>query len=164
MILVVDSSALITLARIDQLHILPQLAEEVHIPDAVYQEVVVHGHGRPGSAAVRKAEWIMRHHVTDQAAVDRMRTQLGRGEAEAIVLAQELNADVLILDDATARKAATGMGQRIIGLLGLLVFAKECRVVETIRPLMDNLLAAGFFVEPLLYRTVLRAAGEEPPE
>jgi predicted nucleic acid-binding protein len=83
---------------------------------------------------------------------------------EAIVLAQELNADVLILNDATARKAATGVGQRIIGLLGLLVFAKGFRVVETIRPLMDNLLAAGFFVEPLLYRTVLHAAGEEPPE
>jgi predicted nucleic acid-binding protein len=95
---------------------------------------------------------------------DQMTTQFGRGEAEAIVLAQELNADTLILDDATARKTATGMGQRIIGLLGLLVFAKECRVIETSRPLMDDLLRAGFFVEPLLYRTVLRAAGEEPPE
>jgi uncharacterized protein len=65
-ILVVDSSALITLARIDRLHIFPQLAKEVHIPDAVYQEVVVHGHGRPGSAAVHEAEWIVRHHVTNR--------------------------------------------------------------------------------------------------
>lgn len=164
MILVLDSSALITLARIGRLHILPQLAEEVHIPDAVYQEVVVHGQGRPGSAAVREAKWIVRHHVTNQAAVDRMSTRLGRGEAEAIVLAQELNADALILDDSTARKTATGMGRQIIGLLGLLVFAKERQVVDTIRPLMDELLAAGFFIEPLLYRAILRAAGEEPPE
>jgi predicted nucleic acid-binding protein len=163
-ILVLDSSALITLARIGRLHILTHLAERVYIPDAVYQEIVVRGHGRPGSAAVREAEWIVRHHVTDRAAVDRMSAQLGRGEAEAIVLAQELNADALILDDSTARKTATGLGQRFIGLLGLLVFAKERRVIETIRPLMDDLLAAGFFVGLPLYHAVLRAAGEEPPE
>lgn len=164
MILVLDSSALITLARIGRLHVLSQLADEVHIPDAVYQEIVVHGQGRPGSAAVHEATWIVRHHVIDQATVDQLSARLGRGEAEAIVLAQELNADALILDDSTARKTATSMGRRIIGLLGLLVHAKERRVIKTIRPLMDDLLAAGFFVEPLLYRTILRAAGEELPE
>jgi predicted nucleic acid-binding protein len=163
-ILVLDSSALITLTRIGRLHILPQLAEQVHIPDAVYQEIVVHGQGRPGSTAVREAKWIVRHCVTDRAAVDQLSTQLGRGEAEAIVLAEELKADALILDDSNARKTARGMGRRIIGLLGLLVFAKERQVIESIRPLMDDLLSAGFFIEPLLYRTVLRAAGEEPPE
>ena len=90
MILVLDSSALITLARVGQLNLLHAIAETVLIPEAVYDEVVRTGHGRPGGAEVAQAQWIIRRQVNDRVAVDRLRLQLGRGEAEAIVLAQEL--------------------------------------------------------------------------
>lgn len=100
MILVLDSSALITLTRIGNLDLLQQLAETVHVPQAVYDEVVCAGVDQPGRRAVESAQWIVRHQVQDRDAVVRLRGRLGRGEAEAIVLAMELRADHVILDDA----------------------------------------------------------------
>ena len=79
--LVLDSSALITLARIGRLDLLRQLARGVAIPEAVYEEVVQAGQGRQGSREVAQAEWITRHQVQDQGAVIRLRARVGKGEA-----------------------------------------------------------------------------------
>ena len=80
--LVLDSSALITLARIGRLDLLRQLARAVHIPEAVYEEVVQAGQGRHGSVEVAEAKWISRHQVQDQAAVVPLRARVGKGEGE----------------------------------------------------------------------------------
>lgn len=89
MILVLDSSALITLSRTGDLGLLRQLADTVHVPQAVYDEVVGAGANQPGGRAVGLAQWIVRHRVQDQDTVVRLRGRLGRGEAEAIVLAKD---------------------------------------------------------------------------
>jgi predicted nucleic acid-binding protein len=67
--LVLDSSALITLARIGRLDLLRQVARAVHIPEAVYEEVVQAAQGRHGSVEIAQAQWISRHHVQDKGAV-----------------------------------------------------------------------------------------------
>ena len=100
MILVIDASSLITLARIGRLHLLHDLAESLCIPEAVYDEVVIKGEGRPASKEIAQVTWISREQVRDQLAVARLRANVERGEAEAIVLAGELRADFVILDDA----------------------------------------------------------------
>ena len=92
MILVLDSSALITLARIGRLDLLRQIAGTAHIPEAVYEEVVQAGQGRSGSVEVARAHWISRYQIRDQGAVVRLRARVGKGEAEAIVLARESEA------------------------------------------------------------------------
>lgn len=163
MIVVLDASTLITLARIGRLHLLHQIAGAVHIPPAVYDEVVGSGRGRPGSAEVAQVQWISRQEVRDLATVGRLRVQAGRGEAEAIVLARELRADALILDDATARRIAEAEGQKVFGLLGLLIHAKERGIVGVLKPILDEMVQAGFFIDASLYRSVLRQAGEELP-
>ena len=163
MILVLDSSALITLARIGRLDVLRQIAGSAHIPEAVFAEVVQRGQARPGSAEVAQAPWVARHQVQDQATVARLRARVGRGEAEAIVLARELQADALILDDATARRLAEAEGRNVFGLLGLLLHGKRTGVVEAVRPLLDEMIAAGFFIDDSLYRSILHQAEEEPP-
>lgn len=160
--LVLDSSALITLARIGRLDLLRQLARAVHIPEAVYEEVVLAGQGRHGSVEVAQAQWISRHQVQDQAAVVPLRARVGKGEAEAIVLARELQADVLILDDATARRVAEAEGRTVVGLLGLLLHAKLRGLVGAVRPILDDMVAAGFFLDDSLYRSILGQAGEGP--
>jgi len=162
-ILVLDASALITLARIGRLDLLRELTEKVYIPEAVYDEVVRSGQGRPGSLEVAQAAWISRGQVQDQAATARLRAHVGRGEAEAIVLARELGADGLILDDATARKIAETEGQKVLGLLGLLIRAKERGIVEALKPILDEMVACGFFIDETLYHSILDRAGEEPP-
>ncbi len=163
MILVLDASALIALARIGRLDLLHQVAGTVHIPEAVYDEVVTAGRGRSGSAELTQAQWISRHYVQDQVGVARLRTRVGRGEAEAIALARELQADVLIPDDATARRVAEGEGRNVVGLLGLLIHAKERGLMATLKPVLDEMVAAGFFIDDSLYHSILRQAGEEPP-
>jgi predicted nucleic acid-binding protein len=162
-ILVPDASTVITLARIGRLDLLAAIAETVYIPQAVYDEVVTQGEGRPGRAEVAQARWVARQQVRDRVAVDRLRGPLGRGEAEAIVLAREVEADFLVLDDATARRVAAVEGQPSLGLLGVLLKCEERGVLESLKPVLDQMVAAGFFIDGPLYRVVLRMAGEESP-
>lgn len=159
MILVADSSALITLARIGRLQLLRQLASQVVVPHAVFEEVVGQG-GRRGEPEVNQASWISRQPVRDVNAVASLETELARGESEAIVLAREITADFVILDDARARQIAQRNGLRVIGLLGLLIRAKQLGLIEAIRPLLDDMIKAGFYVGEAIYRNVVEKAGE----
>ncbi len=98
MTFVLDSSALITLARIGCVELLHRIADVIHVPTAVFEEVVQKGAGRAGSGEVAQAPpkpWIVRRDVRDMASVERLSARVGRGGAEAIVLAKELDADVL---------------------------------------------------------------------
>lgn len=160
MILVLDSSALITLARIGRLHLLRDLADEVIVPYAVYSEVVQRGVGRPGQTEIAQASWISRRRIRDRTTRVRLESELGHGESEAIVLAKELAADFVILDDARARQLAERQGLRVIGLLGLLVRAKEQGFVDAVKPILDEMVTAGFYVAEAVYRNVIEAAGE----
>lgn len=160
MILVADSSALITLARIGRLQLLRAMASVVYVPSAVFDEVVLFGAGRPGSEELANASWVVRRPVRDTESVDLFRGRLGHGESEAIVLAKELGADFLVVDDATARRVAEEEGQRVVGLPGLLINAKERGLVSAIKPLLDAMLASGFFLDTTNYRSILQRAGE----
>jgi predicted nucleic acid-binding protein len=79
---VVDSSALITFARIGRLELLRQITGDVHVPDAVFEEVVQKGAGRPGSTEIAQATRGLRRSIRDPTAVDHLRVRVGRGEAE----------------------------------------------------------------------------------
>ena len=160
MILVLDASPLIALARIGSLALLRQLADQIVIPEAVYRESVTQAQGRPGSVEIDHADWIGRRHVDDQARVTRLRTQIGWGEAEAIVLVQQLHADAVVLDDATARYVAEQEGCIVVGLLGLLVDGKRRGLIPAVKPLLDAMREARFYVTDDLYAAILRQAGE----
>jgi hypothetical protein len=162
-ILVLDASPLITLARIGSLGLLHQLADQIVIPDAVYVESVSQARGRPGSIEIAQADWIIRRQVENQARVMRLRTRVGLGEAEAIVLAQQIHAHAVVLDDATARQVAEQEGCPVVGLLGLLVDGKRRGLLSTVKPLLDAMREAGFFVGEELYTAILRQVGEESP-
>lgn len=162
MILVLDASPLITLARIGSLSLLRPLAEEIIIPDAVYAECVSRASGRPGSIEIAQADWIIHRAVENRIRVDHLHTRVGLGEAEAIILAREIGSDaIVVLDDATARQIATQEGCRVVGLLGLLVLAKKRGLLQAVRPLLDAMRTSGFFVGSDLYAAILRQVGEE---
>lgn len=161
MILVLDASPLITLARIQRLDVLPLLADTIYIPEAVYVESVTQAGDRPGHSDIAHAEWIGRRQVNDQARVTRLRTQIGWGEAEAIVLVQQLHADAVVLDDATARRVAEQEGCAVVGLLGLLVDGKRRGLIPAVTPLLDAMREARFYIADDLYAVILRQAGED---
>lgn len=150
------------MARIGQLDLLHQLAETIHVPEGVFEEVAHQGPVRPGTSELDQLPWLLRRRVRDQPSVSALRTRFGRGEAGDIVLAAEVHADFVILDDATARKVAAEKGQAVVGTLGLLVHAKERGLIERVAPIMNELMKSGFYVDSRLYRTILQQAGEEP--
>ena len=162
MIFVLDASPLITLARIGSLGLLRQLADQIVIPEAVFSESVSRAVGRPGSIEIAQADWIIHRKVENRAWVERLHIQIGLGEAEAIILAREIGTDaIVVLDDATARRIAKQEECRVVGLLGLLVLAKQRGLLSAVRPLLDAMRSSGFFVSDELYKIILRQVAEE---
>lgn len=160
MTVVCDASTLIALARIGQLDILAQIGEQVVIPTAVYDEVVVKGIGKPGSDEIRQASWIETRDVADREIVARFRMTLGAGESEAIALAKESAAELIVLDDQEARETAIAEGLDVVGLLAFLVLAKEEGIIHQVRPILDALRRQGFFISDDLYQHILQKANE----
>ncbi|BAD84401.1 predicted nucleic acid-binding protein, containing PIN domain [Thermococcus kodakarensis KOD1] len=144
MIVVSDSGPLIALAKIEKLELLRELFGEIVIPRAVWAEVVEKGRGRPGSREVSEAEWIKVQDVNDRLSVEILMKEIEIGEAEAIVLARELNADLLVLDERIPRIIAKSLGIKVAGTLALLFIAKERGLLkEDLEPLLLELRTKG---------------------
>ncbi len=90
-----------------------------------------------------------------------LRASLGGGESEAISLALELSAQLIILDDRPARRLAKALGLPVIGTLGALLLAKQKGLLPAIKPEMDALVNFGFRISQDLYDRVLGDAGEK---
>jgi hypothetical protein len=159
-VVVSNSGPLINLARIGRLDLLPSLYTTLMIPSAVYREVVVRGSGQPGSDEVAQAGWITTRSVTDTLAVAGLATMLDQGEAEAIVLAKELSAAELLIDERLGRRMAQSLGLPIKGTLGILVRAKHRGLVPNVKDDLDSLLQHGMWISARVYNATLQAAGE----
>jgi uncharacterized protein len=105
-VVVSNASPLINLARIQRFDLLRRFFEHITIPTAVYEEVVVRGQERDGGLDVRNAAWISTAMTTDALAVAALTSQLDLGEASAIILAREPNADLLLIDEICGRRIA----------------------------------------------------------
>jgi predicted nucleic acid-binding protein len=89
-----------------------------------------------------------------------LRSQLGAGEAGAILLALEVAPARIVLDYRRARRAAEQLGIAMIGTPGLLVLAKRRALLDQVRPVLSAMRNAGFYVSKELIEKTLRAAGE----
>lgn len=119
-----NSSTLIAFARIGHLWILEKEIDELIVPETVYYDLMIKGAGKPGSRGMKEANWIKKEKVKARETVERLRSRLHTGESEAIVLAKEIGAKFVILDDEEARKVAEAEGLKVVGGLSLLVQAK----------------------------------------
>lgn len=163
MIVISDTSALTNLAAIQHLHLLPQLYNQVTIPEAVYRELAGIAPPVPGTLEVQSASWLEVRQVVNRSAVELLQyeVRLDLGESEAIALALELNADLLLIDERRGRAEADRMGLRIIGLLGILVEAKHQNLIVAVKPLMDALISTSEFrVSSVLYNQILEMVDE----
>lgn len=137
MIIVSNTTPLISLSKIDRLILLQELFENVFIPDAVYKEVVVQGQGRAGW---NLPEYIKTKCVKNKMASNFLQAQLDDGESEAIVLAKELNADFLIIDEKKARRVAQLNNIPVIGTIGVLQKAKIQGNIKSIKVCLDKMI------------------------
>lgn len=162
MIIVANSSPLISLSSVKALSLAQALYQDIYIAQAVYEEVAMDGAGKAGSNDVAAAAWIHRRAVANDSAVTQLMLahKLERGECETLTLAAEMKADLILLDEKPARKVAAQQGFAVIGSLGVLLLAKSNGVIGVIKPTLDALLKAGMRLDGNLYAEILRRAGE----
>ncbi len=161
MIVVSNTSPIINLAAIGQLDLLKKLYDTIFIPHAVYHEITVKGQGQIGALEIEKSSWITVKQLLDKNLGEALKLELDEGEAEAIVLAIGLQANLLLIDERAGRKVADHFGVRYIGLLGVIIEAKQKKLIPKVKPVLDDLISkAGFWINLNLYNRVLQAAGE----
>jgi hypothetical protein len=160
-IVVSNTSPIMNLALVGHGDLLVRLFGTVFVPDAVWEELAAIGADPRAANLNPPLPGVALRSLKDRALVNALVREVDPGEAEAIALAVEMRADLMLLDDRLARRAALRLGLRVGGLLGLLVDAKGKGILPEVRPVLDELIAkAGFWVGSSLYARVLSEAGE----
>ena len=148
---VCNSSPLIALEQIGQLGLLNALFGTIAVPSAVVQEV---------TPSVALPQWIEEQSLVENIGPLIMKASLGQGESEAISLALESNARLIILDDRPARRLAQSLSLPVVGTLGILVLAKRKNLIPAVKPCLEALSRFDFRIAPILYEQILKDAGE----
>lgn len=140
------------------LPLLREAFKQVAVPEAVWSEIISHNDSKVGVQELGYASWIERRAVTDVHLVQLLRKDLGPGESEAIVLAREIAADFVLMDERLGRSAAQRLGLRCVGLVGFLIEAKRRGLLadadQTAELLREK---AGFWVSQELLDLLLNS-------
>lgn len=153
-----NTTPIISLLKINQLEVLQKLYKEIYVPHEVFREIEA-GESKNFYEDLSKLEWVNIVKIEDEVAVKSF-IDLDAGEAEAIILASEINADLIILDEKLGRHYATNIGLRITGTIGVLIKAKQSGLLSNIRPLIDELINQGIWINEKLKHEVLKIVGE----
>lgn len=126
MIVVSNATPLVAMAKLNRFNLLQDLFTEISISQAVYNETMKAGRKTGGAReAVQTATWVRRVNVRDLLAIDLLLDELDRGEAETIVLAREIKADGVLMDEKKGRRKLTQLQIPHVGIMGLLLWAKK---------------------------------------
>ena len=133
---------------------------EVIIPQEVYNELTTGTH--PATTLVKSATWVEVRSVSDSRKIPVLQaeTTLDLGECAAILLAEELCAEQLLIDERAARLVAEARKLPVIGTVGILLLAKDQGLISSVKEVLDELIAQGKYISQKLYRNALAAAGE----
>lgn len=148
-IIIADASVLIALSNINQLEILKKVYNSIIITPEVKMEF---GEKLP--------RWIHVEEVKDKQKIKILELKLDNGEASSLALALEQGNSLLIIDERKGREVAKKMGIKIIGLLGIIVKAKELEIIELVKPIFDKLEHVEFRISEELKKKILLKAGE----
>lgn len=164
MAVVADSSPLVVLTKLGCFDLLNRLFPRLYISTEVHYEVVIAGAGLPGSSEVSKAEWIEVKALQNPAGLHSAQHKygLGPGEMSSILLAKELSANPVLLDDYRARKVAKAEGLGILGSIGLLETFYRGRYLIDLRSVFQELLTHNVYIDKRLLDRRLRALGLPP--
>jgi len=119
---VIDASPLITLFSSQLNHLLPKLFDEIYVPDAVWNEVVLSGKDDMASQQLPHVDWLIKLPAVT-VDLDIQRWNLGAGESEVMHHSRKLETDRSIVDDLAARRCCKSLSIRSLGTCGVLVVA-----------------------------------------
>lgn len=152
-----NTTPIISLASVGKLDILKELFEEIIIPDAVYNEIKAK---KSYGYKEVEADFIKVKHIKGKIYRDLLLNQIDLGEAETIILAKEINANVIIIDDNIAYKIAANSGLNVVRTLSILLKAKEKGFIQEIKPLLDEMISKGRWYSKRVYRDFLKRINE----
>ena len=141
---VVNATPLIGLALIDRLDLLPALFDEVVVPRAVYEEVVVQG--RVGAAALSNADWVQLREPNSSPTIEPLLLGLDAGELQVLLLARDLQPDWVLVDERLGRRVAHVLQLPVKGTVGVLLAAFRASLLTKTEALeaIQQLHAQGF--------------------
>lgn len=155
MIVISDTTPLISLLKIDRLNLLEKLFGIVQIPKAVFSELTENPKYTVEAETVRTCPFIQVIDIIDENYVSLLRrfTGLDLGESEAIYLSDNKKADLLLMDEVRGREVATRMGIKIMGTIGILGIAYEDSILseEEIKKAVEILRDSGRHISEKLY-------------
>jgi len=154
-----NTTPIISLLKLSHLDLLQKLYKEIHIPFAVYDEIEA-GKSKEFYKDLSKVSWINIVGINDKQAVKYF-IDLDAGEAEAIVLATEINAELIILDEKLGRFHAKHAGLKVTGTLGILMKAKKDGFIEDLKPLLTELTSKGVWISEKLKTEILKIVSEK---
>ncbi len=157
---VANTTPLIALSHVGQLELLKRLYEEIIIPEAVYKELSAKTESVCKKAVDRSSDWIRVEKIENQMAKAMYKTQLHDGEVEVMILSKEIGADVVIIDDANAKKHAKYLGLPVTGTLGVLIKAKQKGYVSELKPVLYQMAQNGIYISQKVIKLCLEQAGE----
>lgn len=159
MIVVSDTTPLISLLKIERLGLLERLFGEVLIPQAVFDELTLDERFRLEAEQIRQKQFISVKPVSNPESVSILKraTGLDQGESEAIVLTDELSADILLMDEAKGRAVSNQMGFKIMGTIGVLMAAYEEHelTANEVKECVDGLQRTGRHIGQRHYQMLL---------
>ena len=155
---IVNSTPIIALYKVGQLELLKSMYGEIIIPEAVFREVTAKNDGV--EKQISDAPWIHIQAVSNSADRLMYQAKLHEGEVEVMILAQEIGAEIVVIDDNAARKTAEYLGIPLTGTMGVLIKAKQVGVLESVMPIIDAMLAKGIFLSDGLISAVRKIVGE----
>ncbi len=162
MIIISDTSPISNFFIIGKLQLLQNIYENVIIPEAVYNELTALQQSGFDISNITLSPWITVQKITSETELPFLLQKIDRGEAEAIILAKELHAELLLMDESRGRKIAKEAGLQTIGLLGVLLEAKSKAIISSVKEIIDELKnKAKFRIHEKLYKEVLLLANEE---
>jgi predicted nucleic acid-binding protein len=161
MIVVSDTTTVSALVRVERLWLLKGLFGNIIIPQAVYTELLELQHFGIDIQAIISADWIEVTEPAPCALLEELKVVLDPGEAEAIALAAERKADLLIMDEKAGRVKAAALNLPFTGLGGILIRAKKNALIPNVKTTLEEIRnKTGFFLTPAALRIILVAADE----
>jgi predicted nucleic acid-binding protein len=159
LLVVSNSSPIMNLAIIGQLHLIQELFGEIIISKEVWSELIIEGKGNPGINEIEKAKWVKVVKVKNDSLVKTLTKDLDVDESAAIALAIEKKANLLLLDETDARNLAEFYHLTKTGVIGILMRAKKQSLIKEIKPMLDKLTTQAYFwIKQDLYDAILRSS------
>lgn len=163
MLVVSNTSPIMNLAIVDQLYLLQKQFGEVVVPMAVIEELKLDT-DYSGTDRIRTAiseGWLRQETVKNTQVIQALKRELDNGEAEAIALALQLKTTQILIDEREGRSIAKSMGLNPVGVLGILIRAKDEGEVKSLKEVLEKLQReAGFYLTDKLMKEILSDVGE----